>query len=435
MRIRKIHFLATFLMLFCVCMLLEGKVEAAGLQQVTGLKQTVGEKKRIKVEWLDFSDNDIHYQVKITQDKDEENMELWTDKSASQASSNMLSTIYIGALNPGETYYVRVRGYKIDPLTKGKSYGAWSEILECVTAPEKNPQYLKKTNSTTTSLTMQWGAVEGATKYVVRYFKSGTNESKGSSVTTTKTSVKLTGLKKNTIYVVRVYGIRETSDGAFATKESTAYAYANLSGVAVTPTKITGAKVSKYDKTKGQISVTYKRNACADGYDVEVWTAYKKKDTKVAYVDQKAILNSNITTTLKKASFKNHQFYKVRVRAYSLTATGKKKQDGWSTWMYVCQQPDITKIKVAKKGITLTWDKITGADRYVVYASTKRTSGYKKVTTTTKNTCTMKRFNKKALKKGQNYYFYVVAQNKDGKKYISGEAGNATKRWSKKYTY
>ena len=47
----------------------------------------------------------------------------------------------------------------------------------------------------------------------------------------------------------------------------------------------------------------------------------------------------------------------------------------------------------------------------------------------------MKKFNKKALKKGKTYYFYVVAYNKVGKKYYSGEAGNAYNCWYKAYKY
>ena len=50
-------------------------------------------------------------------------------------------------------------------------------------------------------------------------------------------------------------------------------------------------------------------------------------------------------------------------------------------------------------------------------------------------TGTVKKINKKKLKKGKTYYFYVVAEKKAGKKYYSGEAADAEKRWSKKYKY
>ena len=41
------------------------------------------------------------------------------------------------------------------------------------------------------------------------------------------------------------------------------------------------------------------------------------------------------------------------------------------------------------KGIKVNWDKIKGADRYVVYVSTKKDSGYKKFQTTGKNSTTI----------------------------------------------
>ena len=78
-------------------------------------------------------------------------------------------------------------------------------------------------------------------------------------------------------------------------------------------------------------------------------------------------------------------------------------------------------------------DKINGADRYVVYVSTKKDSGYKKFQTTGKNSTTITKYGKNKLKSGKTYYFYVVAQKKVDNKYQSGTAGNATKRWSMTY--
>lgn len=106
-----------------------------------------------------------------------------------------------------------------------------------------------------------------------------------------------------------------------------------------------------------------------------------------------------------------------------------------SSWKYVSPQPDVTKIKnnKSKKGIQISWDKIKGANRYVVYVSTKKDSGYKKFQTTTKTGTVIKKCGKNKLKSGKNYYFYVEPQKKVGNKYVSGLAGNANYCWSLKY--
>ena len=132
---------------------------------------------------------------------------------------------------------------------------------------------------------------------------------------------------------------------------------------------------------------------------------------------------------------KKHNFYKVKVRAYALNSKNEKMYGSWSSWKYVSPQPDVTKIKnnKSKKGIQISWDKIKGANRYVVYVSTKKDSGYKKFQITGKNSTTITKYGKNKLKSGKTYYFYVVAQKKVDNKYLSGKAGNATKRWSMTY--
>ena len=62
----------------------------------------------------------------------------------------------------------------------------------------------------------------------------------------------------------------------------------------------------------------------------------------------------------------------------------------------------------AKKGIQINWDKIKGANRYVVYVSNKKDSGYKKFQTTTKTGTVIKKCGKSKLKSGKTYYFYIA---------------------------
>lgn len=65
--------------------------------------------------------------------------------------------------------------------------------------------------------------------------------------------------------------------------------------------------------------------------------------------------------------------------------------------------------------------------------STKKDSGYKKVATTGNTSKVITKIGKSKLKSGKTYYVRVVAQNKVGKKYYSGAAGDATDYASLKY--
>ena len=65
---------------------------------------------------------------------------------------------------------------------------------------------------------------------------------------------------------------------------------------------------------------------------------------------------------------------------------------------------------------SLSWKEVSGATGYVVYMSEKKDSGFEKIGSTKKLSCTIKN-----LKKGKTYYFKVKAYTKvDGKNVYSG---------------
>ena len=67
-----------------------------------------------------------------------------------------------------------------------------------------------------------------------------------------------------------------------------------------------------------------------------------------------------------------------------------------------------------------SWNKVSGAKKYVVYMSDKKGSGHKKIKTTKKRTIKISKFKKKGLKKGKSYYVYVSAvRNIGGHTYTS----------------
>ena len=73
----------------------------------------------------------------------------------------------------------------------------------------------------------------------------------------------------------------------------------------------------------------------------------------------------------------------------------------------------------AASAVKLTWTKAKNAKKYEIYASTKKSTGFKKVAAVkaSKNSYTVKKLDKKPLKASSKYYFKVRAVNgsKDGK--------------------
>lgn len=64
--------------------------------------------------------------------------------------------------------------------------------------------------------------------------------------------------------------------------------------------------------------------------------------------------------------------------------------------------PTSLKASVGKRKVTLSYKKASGATKYEIYRSTKKSSGYKKIATTTKT-----KYVDQKVKKGKKYYYKV----------------------------
>ncbi len=74
-------------------------------------------------------------------------------------------------------------------------------------------------------------------------------------------------------------------------------------------------------------------------------------------------------------------------------------------------RPKIKSVKnTAKKTATITWSKVTYADRYIVYRATAKNGKYKKLATISKGRTS---YTDKKLKKGKTYYYKVKAMAKN----------------------
>ena len=168
--------------------------------------------------------------------------------------------------------------------------------------------------------------------------------------------------------------------------------------------------------------------ASADGYQIYVENKSGKVLKKKTVEADK---NSIVTQKVDIKSPTKGKIARFRVRAYMLL-NGDKKFGNWSDPCYFAV-PKNAKISSKEKQIKLTGLSITGATKKVVYVSTKKNSGFKKVKTLkkTKN-CNISYVGKNELKSGKTYYvrvyyYYKVA----GKTVKSPIVGNGSINISK----
>lgn len=395
------------------------KADSSNMPLVKDIKQTDASTNSVGIIWS-CPGSDIRFKIETS----EQLSTGYTDYNKRPQSSASVTLTKLGA---GKVYYVRITPirYTMEGIGKYTTVtGTTSQPFRVVTAPDSAPASLTHVKSSTDTIKVKWSAVPGADTYEVEYY---IDSSKARKCVTTKTGVTLKKLAKNETYTIYVTAGRRYADGTTtAWSDNDLYKW----GIPVKPSKVSGVDVTHYWQNLSEICVENSRIGCADGYQYQLYTAYKDKDSKI-----KTVTTSSAYTYIKTSALKKHNFYKVKVRAYALNSKNEKMYGSWSSWKYVSPQPDVTKIKnnKSKKGIQISWDKIKGANRYVVYVSTKKDSGYKKFQTTTKTGTVIKKCGKSKLKSGKTYYFYIAPQKKVGNKYVSGLAGNANYCWKLKY--
>lgn len=167
---------------------------------------------------------------------------------------------------------------------------------------------------------------------------------------------------------------------------------AETPAVALDAPKVKAAK-AKVTKTGVVVNVTVEAVKDAASYDV--YRVVKGKATKVGTTA------AGKTTVKDKKAVKGASYYAVAV-----SKDGKAvSKAGAAVAVKLVKAPKIQKATAGSKNAKLSWKKVKGA-KVVVYRSTKKNSGYKKVATTRKNATSVT--NKKGLKAGKTYYYKIA---------------------------
>ena len=167
---------------------------------------------------------------------------------------------------------------------------------------------------------------------------------------------------------------------------------AETPAVALDAPKVKAAK-AKVTKTGVVVNVTVEAVKDAASYDV--YRVVKGKATKVGTTA------AGKTTVKDKKAVKGASYYAVAV-----SKDGKVvSKAGAAVAVKLAKAPKIQKATAGSKNAKLSWKKVKGA-KVVVYRSTKKNSGYKKVATTRKNATSVT--NKKGLKAGKTYCYKIA---------------------------
>lgn len=393
--------------------------------RVTGLQQIDSGTTNVTLQWNSVLGNDITYIVEFSQNK--------VNWETQRATSNE-ADIY--GLSAGSTYFVRVKAIS-DSYYTNATDGAYSDIIEVVTNPDVTNQKITQTNATSSSVTVSWNSVPGASVYDVYYYCSSISTEDIFVGTTSSTSAQIKKLPADTSVYVYVYPRRKAVSSPYYTTLASSGNYMYLSGVLTTPGKpqvvITDRDPRKKIGTKknsnyNTLEVSYSYASNADGYEVYVYDSNGKKIKTVK--NTKAYSTSSIVKGVKTTA----TVY-VQVKPYTLINGSKKYGDASSKILSV--GAPTAKVAKSGSGVKISWNKVTGAKKYEIYMSTTN-KNYKKIKTvsSSKKSVVITKFKGKKLKKYQTYYFYVKAVGKYGKKTAKSDIFYVNSFWlSTKYIY
>ncbi|MGN0468538.1 MAG: fibronectin type III domain-containing protein [Acutalibacteraceae bacterium] len=246
---------------------------ATTVAKVTGLKVSAVTDTTATLKWTKVA-GATSYNVYYSKDG-----KKWTKVTAKSNSAK------ISKLAANSTYSFKVTA------VKDKVAGPESSTVKATTTVAKVTGL--KVTVTSTTATLKWTKVSGATTYTVSYSKDG---KKWTKVTVKTNSAKISKLTANTTYYFKVAAVKSKVAGPDSSTVKTATAVA----------KVTGLKASKTTGTT--VKLTWTKVSGASGY--EVYRNGKKVGT----------IKKGSTVTFTDSKLKKNTTYKYTVKAYKVVS-------------------------------------------------------------------------------------------------------------------
>ncbi len=302
--------------------------------KVTGLKATSTGYNSVKLTWSKVS-GATGYVVQWYKNK------KWVD-----LKSTTKDYLSVTGLTTDTSYSFRVRAYRT--VSKKKYYSAsYSSTVKCtpkVSATSK----VTVSKETTTSVTLTWNKVTGATGYQVYNPKT-----KKWVSTNTSTTYTIKSLAANTKYTAKIRALRKSG-------KTTYYGTEKSVSFVTMPAALKNVKVSSY--TTDSIKLTWSKASNISAYRVFIYDYSTKKETKY---------DTNSTSYTFK-NLKPGTKYKVSVRAYA-------KNSSWIYGEKLSQTVTLYKLT----DVILTWSAVTNATKYKVERYNPETYGWDTIKETT----------------------------------------------------
>lgn len=176
------------------------------------------------------------------------------------------------------------------------------------------------------------------------------------------------------------YAVKAQNGDSISTYKGKSFTY--FASPVVTVANNTSAITVNWDKIGGAKSYYVYRKAPGEKSWKKVSTV-----TKNIYTDR---------------DVKNGKIYTYTVKAYNGDIFSAYKSDGWK--IKRLPAPKLKSIKNSTSGVTITWDKATGASKYIVMRKANGTSKWEEIKTTTSLS-----FTDKTAKQGKIYTYTVKA--------------------------
>lgn len=284
-------------------------------------------------------------------------------------------------LKKGKKYYYKVTAingdYESGYSNRASLYAAASGVKK-----------LKAKGSSYNHITLKWKKAKGATKY--RVYRSTKKDGKYKRIKTVKGTSYSNKVKTGVTYYYKIISYSGKAKGGVS----------SIVSAKTVPDRPKNVKVKAYRSAK----ITWKKAKGASSYAI-----YRSTSKKSGYKLIKTV--SKKKTSYKDKSLKAGKYY------YKICAVRRKTEGKMSKVVSARIRPSKVKnlkaVSAGGRNITLTWSSAKGADSYVIYRSTKKKKGYKKIGSTTNLSYQVNK-----LKNGKTYYYKVYSVvNKTKSKY------------------